>query len=154
MVEGVKISKSRDLYGSRIFPTTKLIKNVAKNDSVLYVQGGSLSMKKSETDTGYSPTTGFPLKIVDNGVSDVGFGTTGFVHPVDKQTSANIFGDELISDVIEDADDENPLDILDKATRAFEKAQEELQKGNLGKYQELIDQAQQYVDLAIELLNK
>jgi len=67
---------------------------------------------------------------------------------------ANIFGDELISDVIEDADDENPLDILDKATRAFEKAQEELQKGNLGKYQELIDQAQQYVDLAIELLNK
>ena len=67
---------------------------------------------------------------------------------------ANIFGEELISDVIEDADDENPLDILDKATRAFEKAQEELQKGNLGKYQELIDQAQQYVDLAIELLNK
>ena len=67
---------------------------------------------------------------------------------------ANIFGDELISDVIEDAEVENPLDILDKATRAFEKAQEELQKGNLGKYQELIDQAQQYVDLAIELLNK
>ena len=71
-----------------------------------------------------------------------------------SEALANIFGDELISDVIEDADDENPLDILDKATRAFEKAQEELQKGNLGKYQELIDQAQQYVDLAIELLNK
>jgi hypothetical protein len=29
-----------------------------------------------------------------------------------------------------------------------------LLKGNLGKYQTLIDQAQQYVDLAIELLNK
>ena len=93
-VEGVKISKSRELYGARIFPTTKLIKNVAKNDSVLYVQGGSLSMKKSETDTGYSPTTGFPLKIVDSGVSEVGFGSTDFVHPVDKQDSANIFGDE------------------------------------------------------------
>ena len=37
---------------------------------------------------------------------------------------------------------------------AVEKTQEELQKGNLGTYQELIDQAQQYVDLAIELLNK
>ena len=71
-----------------------------------------------------------------------------------SEALANIFGEELVSDIIDDADDENPLDILDKATRAFEKAQEELQKGNLGKYQELIDQAQQYVDLAIELLNK
>ncbi len=71
-----------------------------------------------------------------------------------SEALANIFGDELISDVIEDTDVENPLDILDKATRAFEQAQEELQKGNLGKYQELIDQAQQYVDFAIELLNK
>ena len=71
-----------------------------------------------------------------------------------SEALANIFGEELVSDIIDDADDENPLDILDKATRAFEQAQEELQKGNLGKYQELIDQAQQYVDLAIELLNK
>ena len=36
----------------------------------------------------------------------------------------------------------------------FESAQKELQNGNLGRYQTLIDQAQQYVDLAIELLNK
>ena len=71
-----------------------------------------------------------------------------------SEALANIFGDELINDVIEDTEDENPLDILAKATKAFEQAQEELQKGNLGKYQELIDQAQQYVDLAIELLNK
>ena len=71
-----------------------------------------------------------------------------------SEALANIFGEELVSDIIDDADDENPLDILDKATKAFEQAQEELQKGNLGKYQELIDQAQQYVDLAIELLNK
>ena len=46
------------------------------------------------------------------------------------------------------------IDLLVKATIAFEEAQEQLQKGNLGKYQELIDQAQQYVDLAIDLLNK
>ena len=71
-----------------------------------------------------------------------------------SEALANIFGDELISDVIQDTEGENPLDILAKATKAFEQAQEELQKGNLGKYQELIDQAQQFVDLAIELLNK
>ena len=71
-----------------------------------------------------------------------------------SEALANVFGDELISDVIEDTEGENPLDILAKATKAFEQAQEELQKGNLGTYQELIDQAQQYVDLAIELLNK
>ena len=71
-----------------------------------------------------------------------------------SEALANIFGDELINDVIEDTEGENPLDILAKATEAFEQAQEELQKGNLGTYQELIDQAQQYVDLAIELLNK
>ena len=67
---------------------------------------------------------------------------------------ASIFGNELISDVIEESEGESPLDLLAKATTAFEQAQEQLQKGNLGKYQELIDQAQQYVDLAIDLLNK
>ena len=71
-----------------------------------------------------------------------------------SEALANIIWDELINDVIEDTEGENPLDILAKATKAFEQAQEELQKGNLGTYQELIDQAQQYVDLAIELLNK
>ena len=67
---------------------------------------------------------------------------------------ASIFGNVLISDVIEESEGESPLDLLAKATTAFEQAQEQLQKGNLGKYQELIDQAQQYVDLAIDLLNK
>ena len=67
---------------------------------------------------------------------------------------ASIFGNGLISDVIEESEGESPLDLLAKATTAFEQAQVQLQKGNLGKYQELIDQAQQYVDLAIDLLNK
>ena len=67
---------------------------------------------------------------------------------------ASIFGNGLISDVIEESEGESPLDLLAKATTAFEQAQEQLQKGNLGKYQELIDQAQQHVDLAIDLLNK
>ena len=71
-----------------------------------------------------------------------------------SEALASIFGDELISDVVEESESESPLDLLAKATTAFEQAQEQLQKGNLGKYQELIDQAQQYVDLAINELNK
>ena len=71
-----------------------------------------------------------------------------------SEALASIFGNELISDVVEESESESPLDLLAKATTAFEQAQEQLQKGNLGKYQELIDQAQQYVDLAIDQLNK
>ena len=71
-----------------------------------------------------------------------------------SEALASIFGDELISDNVEESEGESPLDLLAKATTAFEQAQEQLQKGNLGKYQELIDQAQQYVDLAIDELNK
>ena len=71
-----------------------------------------------------------------------------------SEALASIFGDDLISDNVEESEGESPLDLLAKATTAFERAQEQLQKGNLGKYQELIDQAQQYVDLAINQLNK
>jgi len=71
-----------------------------------------------------------------------------------SEALASIFGDELISDNVEESEGESPLDLLAKATTAFEQAQEQLQKGNLGKYQELIDQAQEYVDLAINELNK
>ena len=71
-----------------------------------------------------------------------------------SEALASIFGDVEIDYDMEDSEDESPLDLLAKATTAFEQAQEQLQKGNLGKYQELIDQAQQYVDLAIDQLNK
>ena len=67
---------------------------------------------------------------------------------------ASIFGEGAISESIEESQGESPLDILAKATEAFESAQKELQNGNLGRYKTLIDQAQQYVDRAIELLNK
>ncbi len=66
----------------------------------------------------------------------------------------SIFGEGAVSESIEESEGESALDILAKATEAFESAQKELQNGNLGRYQTLIDQAQQYVDLAIEMLNK
>ena len=65
----------------------------------------------------------------------------------------SIFGEGFSSDTIEDTQGESPLDLLEKATKAFEKAQQELQNGNLGLYQDLVEQAQQYVDLALEILN-
>ena len=92
-IEGVKVSKSRDIYEPRIFPATRLIKSVDVGDSTAYVMGGALSFKKTETNTGYSPTTDFPIKIVDDNF-ETGFGSTTFEMKYDKQTSANIFGDE------------------------------------------------------------
>ena len=71
-----------------------------------------------------------------------------------SEALASIFGDVEIDYDLEESEGESALDLLAKATTAFEQAQEQLQKGNLGKYQELIDQAQQYVDLAIDQLNK
>ena len=65
----------------------------------------------------------------------------------------SIFGEGFTSDTIEDTQGESPLDLLEKATKAFEKAQQELQNGNLGLYQDLVEQAQQYVDIALEILN-
>jgi len=65
----------------------------------------------------------------------------------------SIFGGDFASDQVEDTEGESALELLDKATRAFEKAQQELQNGNLGLYQDLVEQAQQYVDLALEILN-
>ena len=65
----------------------------------------------------------------------------------------SIFGSEFASGTFEDTEGESPLDLLEKATKAFEKAQQELQNGNLGLYQDLVEQAQQYVDLALEILN-
>ncbi len=53
----------------------------------------------------------------------------------------------------DDDPDANPIDLLNKANSAFNQAQEELLKGNLGKYQDLIEKAEEFVSLAIEILN-
>lgn len=66
----------------------------------------------------------------------------------------SIFGEGISEDTQEEKDNESPLDLLQKASVAFDRAQEELVAGNLGKYQELIERAQSLVALAIDLLNK
>ena len=66
----------------------------------------------------------------------------------------SIFGEGISEDSQNENDSESPLDLLQKASAAFDRAQEELVAGNLGKYQELIERAQSLVALAIDLLNK
>ena len=61
------------------------------------------------------------------------------------------FGDSNISD---DKDGLGAIQLLEKANIAFNQAQDELISGNLGRYQELIELAEEYVALAIEELNK
>lgn len=66
----------------------------------------------------------------------------------------SIFGVDFESEIDNQTEGESPLDLLSKATKAYEQAEIELKNGNLGKYQELINQAQNYVNLAIEILNQ
>ena len=70
-----------------------------------------------------------------------------------SEALASVFGGDFATEDVEETEGESPLELLEKATRAFEKAQEELQNGNLGLYQKLVEQAQQFVDLALEILN-
>ena len=70
-----------------------------------------------------------------------------------SEALASVFGGDFATENVEETEGESPLELLEKATRAFEKAQQELQNGNLGLYQNLVEQAQQYVDLALKLLN-
>ena len=70
-----------------------------------------------------------------------------------SEALGSIFGEGFTSNTTEDTEGESALELLEKATRAFEKAQEELQNGNLGLYQDLVEQAQKFVDLALGLLN-
>ena len=67
-----------------------------------------------------------------------------------------VFGDINIdiSSKEEEDPDANPIDLLNKANSAFKQAQDELKNGNLGRYQDLIKKAEEFVSLAIELLNK
>ena len=70
-----------------------------------------------------------------------------------SEALVSVFGGDFATENIEDTEGESALELLEKANNAFEKAQLELQNGNLGLYQNLVEQAQQYVDLALELLN-
>ena len=69
---------------------------------------------------------------------------------------AGIFGDATIEEGIDDSLSTNDaiLDLLARASDAFSNAQEALLEGDLGSYQNLIEQAERLVKKATELLDE
>ena len=88
-VDGVVVSKSRDLYHGRVFPTTRIIRNLSSNHTDIYTDGGALAFKYTESPN----ATDFNIRIVDE-EANTGFGTTTFSMPVKDLSEVNIQGDE------------------------------------------------------------
>ena len=89
IMDGAIISKARDVFSGRIFPTTKIIRSVASNHTSVYTDGGSLGFRKTEEPD----NTAFNIRIIDP-QSNTGFGTTGFTMPVKDIEGVNVNGDE------------------------------------------------------------
>ena len=47
-VDGVRVSKARDIYGGRVFPAARIITDVGVNDTAVYADAGSLIFSKAE----------------------------------------------------------------------------------------------------------
>jgi hypothetical protein len=92
-VDGVKVSKSRIELAGNVFPSSRIIKNIASSDSSVYLQGGALGFRFSEGNT-FNPISDFPIKIVDTARPTTGFGLTTYVQPVVSIETANIAGDQ------------------------------------------------------------
>tara|TARA_B100001175_G_C19512642_1_gene644948 strand:- start:35 stop:3175 length:3141 start_codon:yes stop_codon:yes gene_type:complete len=88
-VDGVGISKARDIYGGRVFPAARIIKDVSVNDTSIYADAGSLIFSKAE-----SPDINeFKIKVIDGDKNNTGFGTTGFTNPIVEKTTVTVTGD-------------------------------------------------------------
>ena len=88
-VDGVVVSKSRDLYQGRVFPTTRIIRSLASNHTDIYTDGGSLGFKYTESPDRSS----FNIRIIDE-EANTGFGTTTFSMPVKDIEGSNVEGDQ------------------------------------------------------------
>jgi hypothetical protein len=91
-VDGIKVSKSRVEYASKIKPTARIIKNITTTDNIFYADGGSLIFSKTEDPN----TTSFDVQIIDSDKDNTGFGTTTFIKPVETVSSVSVLGDEGI----------------------------------------------------------
>ena len=89
IIDGVVVSKSRDLYQGRVFPTTRIIRNLNSNHTDIYTDGGALAFRYTESPN----ATNFNIRIIDE-EANTGFGTTTFSMPVKDLSNANISGDE------------------------------------------------------------
>jgi|TARA_B100000131_G_scaffold147107_1_gene143069 hypothetical protein len=89
IIDGEVISKSRDVFASRIFPTARVIRSIASNHTSVYTNGGSLAFKKTEEPD----DTSFNIRIIDD-EKNTGFGSTDFVLPMKDIEGVNCNGDE------------------------------------------------------------
>ena len=88
-VDGIRVSKARDIYGGRVFPAARIIADVGVNDTAVYTDAGSLIFSKAEAPD----INEFAIKIIDGEKNDIGFGTTGFTNPIVEKSTVTVSGD-------------------------------------------------------------
>ncbi len=89
IIDGVIVSKARGLYAGQVFPATRIIKDIATTDTVVYGQSGIIGFSVTEDPN----TTSFGVKIVDTDKNNTGFGTTTFINPYKSITGVSMVGD-------------------------------------------------------------
>jgi len=88
-VDGVRVSKARDIYGGRVFPAARIIADVGVNDTAVYADAGSLIFSKAEAPD----INEFGIRIIDGEKNNIGFGTTGFTNPMVEKSTVTVSGD-------------------------------------------------------------
>jgi hypothetical protein len=92
VINGQIISKARDSYKSRIYPSTRIIKSISTSDNIFYADSGEIIFDVTEDPN----TTNFNIKIIDSDKDNSGFGTTTFTMPIEIVNGVSISGDNGI----------------------------------------------------------
>ncbi len=91
-VDGVVVSKARDLYVGQVYPAARIIQDIAKSDTTFYTDAGIIGFRRTEEPD----ETDLTLKIIDTDKDNTGFGSTGFSYPKTVITGATCTGDDGI----------------------------------------------------------
>ena len=91
-IDGVVVSKARDLYAGQVYPAARIIQDIAKNDTTFYTDAGIIGFRRTEAPDASDLT----LKIIDTDKDNTGFGSTGFNYPKTVITGASCTGDDGI----------------------------------------------------------
>ena len=91
-IDGVVVSKARDLYVGQVYPAARIIQDIAKNDTTFYTDAGIIGFRRTEAPDASDLT----LKIIDTDKDNTGFGSTGFNYPKTVITGATCTGDDGI----------------------------------------------------------
>ena len=91
-VDGVVVSKARDLYVGQVYPAARIIQDIAKNATTFYTDAGIIGFKRTEAPD----AADMELKIIDTDKDNTGFGSVGFNYPKTVITGATCTGDDGI----------------------------------------------------------